>query len=287
MGRGMALNMLRYGQTHAHEFRVFDINCQAVSALEQGGAIATASIAELAQNSDIVFTSLPSSKEVNMVAMGAEGLLENLPSGAIWFETSTSNLSEWKIVRDAAPGYLTLIDAPVTGGTEGAAAGTLTMLLGLEAPLQEPHADLLGSITDKIVIMGPSGSGYIAKLCQLHLNYLVAQGIGEALMLGAKGHLDLMVLHDVLSHSCAQSYVVDNYIPKVLDGSYDPSFTLGLAKKDISLIEQLGTHLNVDMPLGNLVHESYAKAVETYGPKVPHLSIVRLIESESETKLRG
>ena len=105
-------------------------------------------------------------------------------------------------------------------------------------------------------------------------------------MLGAKGNLDLTILHYVLSHSCAQSYVVDSYIPKVLDGSYDDSFALGLAKKDMHLIGQLGEHLNVDMPLVDLVLNSYETALETYGFDAPHLSIVKLIEDKSGKKLR-
>jgi len=91
----------------------------------------------------------------------------------------------------------------------------------------------------------------------------------------------------VLSHSCAQSYVVDNYIPKVLDGSYDPSFTLGLATKDMRLISELGDYLNVDLPLGGTVYDSYQKAVGAYGFHEPHLKIVKLIEDEAEQILRS
>ena len=160
------------------------------------------------------------------------------------------------------------------------------MLLGLDAPLSEIDSKIINTMTKKVVVMGPAGAGYIAKLSQLHLNYLVAQGIGEALMMGAKGGLDLAVLSDVLSHSCAQSYVVDNYIPKVLDGSYDDSFALGLARKDMRLVTELGDHLGIQMPLADKVVTSYEQAVGTYGHEAPHLSIVRLIEDKADTILR-
>jgi len=287
MGSGMAANLNRYCAANDFQFRVFDIHENAMTPLLKNGAKRAENIAELAKQSDVIFTSLPSSKEVNAIAMGNAGLLENLPTGATWFETSTSDLSEWQKVRDAAPEHLTLIDAPVTGGTEGAAAGTLTMLIGASRALSDPETGLLKSFTKKQVVMGPSGAGYIAKLSQLHLNYLVAQGIGEALMLGAKGGLDLSVLSDVLSHSCAQSYVVDNYIPKVLDGSYDDSFALGLAKKDMSLVRDLGVHLGIDMPLSDTVVKSYETALESYGFEAPHLSIVKLIEEKSGLNLRN
>jgi len=289
MGSGMAANLHRYCTVKDVQFSVFDINKDAMAPLLKNGAKEAESIASIAQQSDIIFTSLPSSKQVNTIAMGKTGLLENLPNGATWFETSTSDLSEWQKVREAAAEHLTLIDAPVTGGTEGAAAaaGTLTMLIGLDSPLSNAKLSLLKSFTKKQVVMGPAGAGYIAKLSQLHLNYLVAQGIGEALMLGAKGGLDLMVLSDVLSHSCAQSYVVDNYIPKVLDGSYDNSFALGLARKDMRLVKQLGDHLGINMPLADKVVASYETAVADYGHNAPHLTIVRLIEDKAGTNLRS
>ena len=136
-------------------------------------------------------------------------------------------------------------------------------------------------MTKKALVMGPSGAGYITKLAQLHLNYLVAQGIGEALMLGAKGGLDLAQLHDVFMNSCAQSYVVDAYIPRVLDGSYDPSFALGLARKDMRLVNDLGAHLGVDLELGQQVLSAYDDATDRYGFDAPHLSILKRIEEAS------
>lgn len=234
----------------------------------------------------MIFTSLPSSVQVNHVAFGTEGILENAQPGTLWFETSTNELAEWEKVRNAAPDSLTLIDGPVTGGAEGAAAGTLTMLLGIEQEVLDKVAPLLSSFTKRAVRMGPSGAGYVTKLAQLHLNYLAAQGIGEALMMGAKANLDLEVLHNVLQNSCAQSYVVDSYIPKVLDGSYDRSFALGLATKDMRLITELGHHLGIEMTLADKVYDTYQVATEKYGPEVPHLSVLKLIEEQSHASLR-
>jgi 3-hydroxyisobutyrate dehydrogenase len=159
--------------------------------------------------------------------------------------------------------------------------------MGIEPELLDAHSVMLESFTSAAVRMGPSGAGYVTKLCQLHLNYLVAQGIGETLMMGAKAELDLSVLHSVLMKSCAQSYVVDSYIPKVLDGSYDPSFTLGLATKDMRLINELGDHLEVNMPLAQEVYSNYQLASEKYGGSEPHLKIVKLIEDKSEQLLRN
>ncbi|MEM7358329.1 MAG: NAD(P)-dependent oxidoreductase [Pseudomonadota bacterium] len=280
MGRGMASNLLTYCQTHQHQLLVLDLNQSAMDELVGQGATAANDAQTMAQQADILFTSLPSAREIGELAVGEQGLLENLKSGAVWFETSTNDLAAWQALIDQAPSDLLMVDAPVTGGAEGAAAGTLTMLLGIEPTLFEQHQEMLASFTNKAVRMGPSGAGYVSKLCQLHLNYLVAQGIGETLMLGARADLDLGTLYQVLQKSCAQSYVVDNYIPKVLDGSYDPSFALGLANKDMRLITELAAHLKVPTKLADTVYADYQEAVARFGSDAPHLKIVQMLEDE-------
>ncbi len=287
MGSGMANNLLKYCQVENDNLLVMDLNQNIVDQFVANGAVAGISVKNIAQQCDIIFTSLPSSIQVNQVAFGDEGILKNTQTAATWFETSTNEISEWEKIRSAAPSALSLIDAPVTGGAEGAAAGTLTMLLGAEENPTQKFESILASFTSKALYMGPPCAGYVTKLGQLHLNYLVAQGIGEVLTLGAKANLDLNTLYKVLQHSCAQSYVVDHYIPKVLDGSYDPSFALGLATKDMRLISELGKHLKIDLTLADQVYETYKVAAEKYGAEVPHLSVIKLIEEASDTVLRS
>lgn len=287
MGSGMADNLLQYCHKKGDQLYVLDLNKEVVNRFIAGGAIDGESVKNIAKNCEVIFTSLPSSVQVNQIAFGEDGILENAEPGTTWFETSTNELSEWEKVRNAAPKNINLVDGPVTGGAEGAAAGTLTMLLGIDPELLEKFSSLLDSFTKRAVRMGPSGAGYVTKLAQLHLNYLVAQGIGEALMMGAKANLDLDVLHNVLQNSCAQSYVVDSYIPKVLDGSYDQSFALGLATKDMRLITELGNHLGIEMTLADKVYSTYQTATEKYGAQVPHLSVLKLIEEQSGLLLRA
>lgn len=287
MGSGMASNLLEFCKTNDHQLIVHDVNRDVVERFVDKGASAAENHTELCKKVDVLFTSLPGSKQINQLAVGDNGILQQLAAGAVWFETSTNNVSEWQQLVQQAPAAITLVDAPVTGGAEGAAAGTLTMLLGIEPAVLDQFRSILDSFTKRAISMGPSGAGYVSKLCQLHLNYLVAQGIGEALMLGAKADLDLGTLHYVLQNSCAQSYVVDSYIPKILDGSYDPSFTLGLAAKDMRLISALGDHLEVPLPLGDTVYDSYQTAVLEYGANEPHLKIVKLLEDRTKQLLRS
>jgi len=287
MGSGMAMNLLKHCQNAEDNLIVLDINDTALSDIISKGAVHGENVPNLCSQCDVLFTSLPSSKEINLLALGEEGILKNLKIGATWFETSTNELAEWEKVKERAPQHLTLVDAPVSGGTEGATAGTLSIFLGINEDVLNKFQPLLEVIASKPIRMGPSGSGYVTKLAQLHLNYLTAQGIGETLMIAAKANLNLSTFHSVLMNSCSKSYVVENYIPKVLDGSYDDSFTLGLAEKDIKLIVDLGKHLGVTMPLGEKVMKTYQKATKIYGSEAPHLSVVRLIEEENQKELRN
>ena len=287
MGSGMAMNLLKHCQNVEDNLIVLDINDTALSDIISKGAVHGENVPNLCSQCDVLFTSLPSSKEINLLALGEEGILKNLKIGATWFETSTNELVEWEKVKERAPQHLTLVDAPVSGGTEGASAGTLSIFLGINEDVLNKFQPLLEVIASKPIRMGPSGSGYVTKLAQLHLNYLTAQGIGETLMIAAKANLNLSTFHSVLMNSCSKSYVVENYIPKVLDGSYDDSFTLGLAEKDIKLIVDLGKHLGVTMPLGEKVMKTYQKATKIYGSEAPHLSVVRLIEEENQKELRN
>ncbi len=287
MGYGMALNLLEQCKESGDTLLVLDIKQDVVDKFVTKGATDGQSVASMCPKCDVLFTSLPSSKEVNLLAFGEDGILSNLKTGATWFETSTNELAEWEKIKDQAPEHLTLVDAPVSGGAEGALAGTLAIFLGIDEAVLTKFEPLLSAFAASIVRMGPSGAGYVTKLAQLHLNYLVAQGIGETLMMGAKANLDLTTLHSVLMSSCARSYVVESYIPKVLDGSYDNSFALGLAEKDMRLITELSHHLGISMPLGEKVYDTYQAAAKAYGFDAPHLSVVRLMEESHNQLLRS
>ena len=131
MGAGMANNLLNHCNNSNDKLFVLDLNETVLSDFEARGALNGESASKMCPQCDVLFTSLPSSKEVNLLAFGTEGILNNLKEGAAWFETSTNELSEWEKVRESAPSHLTLVDAPVSGGSEGATAGTLTMFLGI------------------------------------------------------------------------------------------------------------------------------------------------------------
>ncbi len=284
MGGGIARNLLNAG----YPVTVFDRNPELVVELASFGARCAANLSELVISVDIVITSLPGPAEIEEVALKESGILATARAGLIWIECSTNDPATWKrILTKARTKAIDLVDAPVTGGGEGARNGTLSILMGGREEICAAVLPLLGAFGKNIYYLGPPGAGYAAKLCQLHLNYLVVMGIGEALMLGARADLDLDTLYEMLRNSCAQSYVVDQYIPHLLAGDYDPSFSLGLAEKDLRLIESLAETMQVPLELGSVVARAYVDARERYGGSVPHLSVLRRIEERHRLYLRS
>ncbi|MEM7293124.1 MAG: NAD-binding protein, partial [Pseudomonadota bacterium] len=111
--------------------------------------------------------------------------------------------------------------------------------------------------------------------------------LSEALMLGIKGGVQASQMLSIIQNSTGHSYVADRYGPPILDGSYDPSFTVGLAHKDMKLAMEMASNLGIELPMSQLTTDTYARAIEAYGFEANHLKAVALLEEQNDTFLRG
>ena len=280
----MAENLIRDGQ---HDVRVFDIDKPKTRGLAALGAGVGDSIATVVSGADLVMTSLPGPKQVSMVAF-EDGIFENLQTGAAWIDLSTNNLQTCQeIAETAAQQGIDYLDAPVSGGDEGAREGSLSILVGGPADVYEAYLPVLQIIGQNISHLGPSGAGYSAKIAQVVLCYLHSLALSEALMLGAKGGVDNQQMLSIIQNSTGKSYVANRYGPPILNGDYDPSFTLGLAHKDMKLAMEMAENLNITLPMCDLTTATYARAIEQYGFDANHLKAVRLLEEQNDTFLQG
>lgn len=284
MGRPMAANLLDAG----YRLRVLDLDPAKMAALQALGGEAVENARELAARSAVVMSSLPGPSEVREIGLGPEGLIANLPEGAIWLELSTSNLEVCgELNRAAASRGVHVLDCPVSGGDEGAAAGTLTVLVGGERAVFDRALPILEVIGTCIEYLGPAGAGYAAKIAQVLLCYLHTVALSEALVLGAGGGVSPDKMLDIIRNSTGRSYVADRYGPCILNGDYDPSFSLGLALKDLRLAMELARKLKIDLPMSDFVTTTYARAAERFGNDAHHLMAVKLLEDACETPLRS
>ncbi|MFC1560575.1 NAD(P)-dependent oxidoreductase, partial [Pseudomonadota bacterium] len=270
------------------QLKVFDIDparCATVCAL---GARAATDIADVVRDADVVMTSLPGPQQIESAALDDNGFIAQMKSAAAWIDLSTNNLAVAEEIRSAAQGReVDILDAPVSGGDEGARAGNLTILVGGDQAVFERYLPLLEIIGERVSLLGAHGAGYSAKIAQVVLCYLHSLALSEALMLGVKGGADPQQMLDIIQNSTGRSYVADRYGPPILNGDYDPSFTVGLAHKDMKLAAEMAQNLGIRLPMCDLTTATYARAIEAYGFDANHLRAVRLLEEDNNTFLQA
>jgi 3-hydroxyisobutyrate dehydrogenase len=210
----------------------------------------------------------------------AQDIVPVMQPGAIWADLSTNDLDCGRFVVDLADARgVAVLDAPVTGGVDGAAAGDLVVLVGGEPEVHAACMPIFAAIGSRYDLLGPHGAGYVAKIAQVMLCYLNSVCLTEALVLGAKGGVDPSKMLDIIRNSTGRSYVADQYGPEILDGSYDPTFDLTLAAKDLRLAMRLAADVGATLPFTGSVRDFYDAAEATFGPHAPHLMAVRSIEN--------
>jgi 3-hydroxyisobutyrate dehydrogenase-like beta-hydroxyacid dehydrogenase len=290
MGNPMAQNLQRSG---LHQLSVYDIDANRYKTLGALGARPAADVAEAVRDADVVMTSLPGPKQIEAVALGDDGLgddgmIAQMQPGIVWIDLSTNNLEVAEKIRTAARARtIDILDAPVSGGDEGARAGNLTILVGGAQAVFERYLPLLEIIGERVTLLGAHGAGYSAKIAQVVLCYLHSLALSEALMLGVKGGVEPLQMLDIIQNSTGRSYVADRYGPPILNGDYDPSFTVGLAHKDMKLAAEMAASLGIRLPMCELTTETYARASEAYGFEANHLRAVRLLEEDNNTFLQA
>lgn len=284
MGRHMARHLLEAG----HRLTVHDARRAAAEALEGGGAAWAESPAELAEASDVVFTSLPGPPQVEEVALGEGGVLANLPDGGILIDLSTNSPTAIRKLAEAgAKRGIAVLDAPVSGGVFGAETGRLAVMVGGDQAAFERCKPLLDAIGDHVVYCGASGAGSATKLVNNMISLSLNILLGEALALGVKAGVDLATLVDVVQSSSGATWKLGNNYPKYLfKGNFEPGFALDLGAKDLRLGTSLAKELGMPLDLANLVEQRFIEA-QSRGWGSQHADVVvKLIEERVGVQLR-
>ena len=222
------------------------------------------SIGEVAQASDVLFTSLPGPREIEAVALNEDGLLSGMKPGTAWFDLSTSSptLARRLGERFAAKGIAAL-DAPVSGGPKGAISGRLAIWVGGDQAAFDEHKVILDAMADQAKYIGPVGAGSIAKLVHNAAGFTIQTALAEVFTMGVKAGVDPLPLWDAIRAGAnGRPRTFDRLADEFLQGKFDPpSFALKLAHKDISLATELGRELGVPMRLTNLAQQELTEAM--------------------------
>lgn len=210
MGKPMALNLLKAG----HRLKVFDLNAEAMKELQAAGAQVGESAAQIAKEAQMVFTMLPAGRHVRQVYEGENGLLQAVAPGTVLVDCSTIDAqTSQDLAAKAAKLGLLMLDAPVSGGTGGAIAGTLTFMVGGEDQALEKARPYLDAMGKNIFHAGKAGAGQVAKICNNMLLGILMAGTAEALALGVAHGLDPAVLSSIMARSSGRNWATELYNP--------------------------------------------------------------------------
>lgn len=261
MGGPMALNLIKAG----HALRVFDLSPAALEAARAAGATVAASPAEAVQGAQTAISMLPASRHVESLYLGTDGLLAQIAPGTLVIDCSTiAPASSRKVAEAAQARGIVFIDAPVSGGTAGAAAGTLTFIVGGEAGALERARPCLSAMGKNIFHAGGSGAGQVAKIANNMLLAIHMAGTAEALALGVANGLDPKVLSEIMVKSSGRNWSLELYNPwpGVQDHApasrgYQGGFGSSLMLKDLGLAAEASIASGSPIPLGELARNLY------------------------------
>ena len=285
MGGPMAANLLKAG----HTLHVFDLSADALAQAVSHGATAASAAVEAVKGAEVVISMLPASRHVEGLYLGEAGLLTHIPEGALVIDCSTiAPASAQKVARAAGMRGLAMLDAPVSGGTAGAAAGTLTFIVGGEGTALERARPVLENMGRNIFHVGASGAGQVAKLCNNMALGVIMAVTGEAIALGVAHGLDPSVLSQMMAVSTSRSWATEvcNPWPGVLEHApasrgYTGGFGNDLMLKDLGLAAEAAMGVGASIPLGELARNLYAMNSQTGNGALDFSSVVKLVASRS------
>ncbi len=250
MGASMAANVLKAGSP----LTVWNRTAGRASALVKDGAQEAASPSGVAAASDVVVVCVSDTPDVEAVLFGTDGVIEGARQGSLVIDCSTISPDGARdFGRRLGEHGVSLVDAPVSGGSEGARLGTLTMFVGGAEPDVARARPILEALGKTITHMGPLGNGQAAKAVNQVVIGGVYLGVAEGIVLGLKAGLDPHRLVEALSGGSAQSWVLANRSARMIDDEYPLGFRLSLHRKDLGIAIDLAEHTGTMLPLALLV----------------------------------
>lgn len=261
MGAPMAKNLLKAGLN----VEVFDLNPNAVAELTALGASSADSVKQAVQGASVVVTMLPASQHVQSVYLGQDGILDSVDSGTLLIDSSTIDPATARLVGEKALQLgISFVDAPVSGGVAGAAAGTLTFIVGSSQENFVQAKVVLSHMGKNIFHAGDAGAGQVAKICNNMMLAILMSGTCEALNLGMENGLDPKVLSDIMLQSSGRNWALELYnpCPGVMENTpasngYQGGFMSQLMAKDLGLAMEAAVASQTSTPMGSLARNLF------------------------------
>ncbi len=284
MGGPMAKNLLKAG----HEVRGYDLSEKALADAVAAGIKQAGSPTEAVKDADIVITMLPAGKHVRAAYGGQGGLIAGAKKGVLLIDCSTIDVESARVVAaEAADKGLEMVDAPVSGGVGGAAAGTLTFMVGGPDAAFAKAKPILEKMGKNIVHCGGAGNGQAAKICNNMILGVSMIAVSEAFMLGKRLGLDAQRLFDVASTASGQCWSLTTYCPvpgpvptSPANRDYQAGFTAAMMLKDLLLAQQAAAAAGATTPLGAEAAQLYNLFVNGGRGAMDFSGIVKMLDGK-------
>ena len=267
---------------------VRDLDAKLSKKFKKKGAVIASSPKELAENSDIVITCLPSPKACSKVMTAKNGVLEGLSKNKIWLEMSTTDQSEVKrigimVKKKGSPA----LDVPVSGGCHRAATGNISIFAGGDKKIFKKILPVLKCMGRKILYTGELGTASILKVITNYLASVHLAALGEAWTVAKKSKLNLNKVYKGIAASSGNSFVHETESQVILNGSYNINFTMDLVKKDMKLFNDLSKKLKTPLEISPFVLNIFNKAQKQYGSRAWSSMVVKRLEDKYKLKFRA
>ena len=283
MGGPMAVNLIKAG----HGVCGYDLSADSIKRFTDAGGVSAHGIADVCKDADAIVTMLPAGKHVREVYTGDAGLISLCKPGTLLIDSSTIDVDTARdVIATATAAGHHMIDAPVSGGTTGAAAGTLTFMCGgsdQAFAAAKPYLDVMGK---NIVHAGGAGNGQAAKVCNNMLLAISMIGTCEAFNMAEKLGLSAQQFFDISSTASGQCWSMTTYCPapgpvptSPANNNYKPGFAAAMMIKDLSLAADAAKSSGANTPMGMRALELYQEFIAADGPDTDFSGIIRWLNA--------
>jgi 3-hydroxyisobutyrate dehydrogenase len=282
MGQGMVRNLLKAD----FEVNVWNRTPKRMEPLIEAGAKGTKSPQDLASQCDIIVICVSDTPDVKEVVMGEHGVIHGAKSGALLVDMSTiSPQATREMAAKLEEKGVHMLDAPISGGSEGAAKGTLSIMIGGDGEQVKRAMPYFEAMGKTITHVGGHGAGQMVKLVNQILVVVNMLAVGEAMLFGQAGGLDLKKTLEAVTQGAAGSWMLSNRGPQVLDRDWRPGFTIDLQQKDLRLVLEAADQMGVPLMATNMVFNLYRTLQrEGLGAEGNH-ALVKALERLSGIKI--
>lgn len=284
MGKSIARNLLRAG----NPLTVHNRSAAAVAELVAEGAHAAASPAEVARKSDVVFTSLPDSPDVELVVLGPGGVIEGAHPGLIFVDNSTIKPeAARRIAAELAKAGVPALDAPVSGGDIGAREGTLAIMVGGPLETYDQVLPLFQVMGRTITRVGASGAGQVAKACNQIMAAAQMVAMAELLVLAQKAAVDPQRVVEAIRGGAAQCWTLDVKAPRLFAGNRQPGFKAHMMHKDLAIVLDTARTYGASLPMSGLNLQLYEAMLQMGMRELDNSAVLGVYEALGATRLRS